>query len=229
MRIHALQHAPFEGLGNIQTWADECQHTVTITKLFVDEQLPSVASFDALLVLGGPMNIYEESQYKWLKEEKSFIKRVIHEHKYVLGICLGAQLIADVLGAKVYQGKEKEIGWFPVTLSDEVEKRFPFLPKALEVFHWHGDTFDLPIGATLLASSKACINQAFLYNERVIGLQFHLEMTKESIELMIENCKDELQEQRLYVQNIDEINNQYDKVEYTKTVLYTLLDHLFPC
>lgn len=99
MKVHVLQHVPFEGLGSIQTWADEHQHTVTVTRLFAEEHLPSVETFDALIVLGGPMNIYKESKYKWLREEKAFIKRVIGEKKRVLGICLGAQMIADVLGA----------------------------------------------------------------------------------------------------------------------------------
>lgn len=130
-------------------------------------------------------------------------------------------------GLNVYAGKE--IGWFPITLSAEGEKLLPFLPKTTEVFHWHGDTFDLPISATLLASSEVCVNQAFLFSDHVIGLQFHFEVTKESIETIIEYCRDELQEQRPYVQSEGEIKNQHDKIEHTKAALYSFLDHIFPC
>ena len=112
----------------------------------------------------------------------------------VLGICLGAQLIADVLGARVYANEHKEIGWFPVERADsagttEVGRAFP---ESLEAFHWHGDTFDLPDGAVHLARSAICENQAFLHKGRVLALQFHLETTRETAEMLIENCRDEL-------------------------------------
>lgn len=198
MHIHCLLHVPFEGIGHIQHWIETGGHRLTSTCLYKSDQLPAANSFDRLLVMGGPMNIHQEELYPWLKKEKRFIEQVIDKGRTVVGICLGAQLVANVLGARVYQGAEKEIGWFPITLTEAGQQArvFKQLPRRLEVFHWHGDTFDLPRGATLLAESEACANQAFLYDDRVLGLQFHLESTPESVEHIISNCRDELIESR---------------------------------
>src|SRR5262249_47695751 len=133
---------------------------------------------DLVVVLGGPMNIYEEDKFPWLIAEKKFIRQAIEEKLAVLGLCLGSQLIADVLGAKIYPNDEKEIGWFPVEVTEAALKHrlFSHWPNFFTPFHWHGDTFDLPEGAIHLARSQACRNQAFLYQDRVVGLQFHLEI-----------------------------------------------------
>ncbi|WP_199313715.1 type 1 glutamine amidotransferase [Leptolyngbya sp. FACHB-671] len=112
MRVHYLQHVPFEGLGTISTWMATQNHSLSSTKLYANDPLPTVNDFDWLIVLGGSMNIYEEEQYPWLIAEKQLIKQAIEEDKIVLGICQGAQLIADALGSKVYAGQHKEIGWF---------------------------------------------------------------------------------------------------------------------
>ncbi len=186
MKLHYLQHVPFEGLGIIENWAVSNGFEISCTRLFADEKLPDIGSFDWLVVMGGPMGIYDHEAHPWLMAEKQLIKNTIDAGKTVLGICLGAQLIADVLGAKVYPGPQKEIGWFPLQGSN------PLLPETLTAFHWHGDTFEIPKGATHLASSAACKNQGFIYNGRVVGLQFHLETTPQSMEALIENCGDEL-------------------------------------
>ena len=134
-----------------------------------------------MIVMGGPMNIYEEKKYPWLLREKCFIEDATKTGKVVIGICLGAQIIADVLGANVYAGEHKEIGWFPIFRTKEAGESIVFrdFPSELEVFHWHGDSFDLPSGCIRLAESAACPNQAFIYDERVVGLQFHLEVTRQ--------------------------------------------------
>lgn len=149
--------------------------------------------------MGGPMGVHDLEKYHWLKEEKDFLRQVITANKPILGICLGAQLLADVLGAPVTANEEKEIGWFPVTRTCASPGRagisgrlMTILPDSQTVFHWHGDTFALPDKGVPLDSSNACINQAFIYNERIIGLQFHLETTPESIGALIENCRAEL-------------------------------------
>ena len=145
--------------------------------------------------MGGPMNIYEEDRFPWLTREKIFIKDAIDSGKIVLGVCLGAQLIASVLGAKIHKNQYPEIGWFNVWLTDAARKSRVFrrLPERFTVFHWHGDTFDLPPGATWIAESDACRNQAFEYGGgRVIGLQFHLDTTLESIQRLVEHCGNEL-------------------------------------
>ena len=139
--------------------------------------------------MGGPMGIYDHEEHPWLMAEKKIIRQAIDGGKTVLGICLGAQLIADVLGANVYPGPQKEIGWFPIQRADDAPD---FLPDELTVFHWHGDTFEIPDGAIRLASSEACENQGFVYNDRVVALQFHMETTPESMEALIENCGHEL-------------------------------------
>jgi GMP synthase-like glutamine amidotransferase len=194
MRIHYFQHVPFEGLGSIEQWIGTRHYHLSATRLYQDEPLPKMDSFDWLIIMGGPMGVHDEDQLPWLVGEKKAIEGAIRQGKVVLGICLGAQLIADVLGARVYPNRFKEIGWFPIELTEAGERSplFGFLPKRLEVFHWHGDTFDLPSGAMHIARSEACTHQAFVYEERVIGLQFHLESTPEGVEDLIQNCLEEL-------------------------------------
>lgn len=194
MRIHYLQHVPFEGLASIQSWSDIAGHTVSHTKLYDKNPFPKIDDFDFLIVMGGPMGVYETDQYGWLKEEKIFIEQALRHNKKVLGICLGAQLIADVLGARVYKNKEKEIGWMDISFTESAKthKAFQKFPSSLNVFHWHGDTFDLPSGALHIAKSDACFNQAFTYKDNVVALQFHMEVTEIAIKDLLLNCKEEL-------------------------------------
>ena len=136
--------------------------------------------------MGGPMGVYDESVYPWLAEEKAFIKQIIAQNKPVLGICLGAQLIAEVLGAHVRKNDQREIGFFPLTGDGKI------FPAEFMAFHWHGDTFGIPDGAVHLASSAACKNQAFIYRDKVLALQFHLETTDESLLSLYEHCQNEI-------------------------------------
>ncbi len=216
MKIHYLQHVPFEDLANIEPWAISKGHQISRTQLFAGETLPKTDVFDWLIVLGGPMNIYEEKEYPWLAPEKKLIEASIKKEKRVLGICLGAQLIADVLGGPVTKNAFKEIGWFPVALTSEAAafSIFKTMPRKFTAFHWHGDTFKIPPGALRLAESEGCPNQAFQYRKHVLGLQFHLESSAKSIERLIENCGDEIAKgkyiqtsaQMLEPKNLFEIN-----------------------
>jgi len=201
MHIHYLQHVPFEGLGRIEQWIKTRWYHLTATGLYRDEILPEVDGIDWLIVMGGPMGVNDEDEFPWLVHEKLTIERAIRQGKIVIGICLGAQLIADVLGARVYPNRFKEIGWFPIELTEAGQQSplFGFLPKRLNVFHWHGDTFDLPADAVQIARSEACEHQAFVYDERVIGLQFHMESTPEGIDGLVRNCSEELVD-GLYIQ-----------------------------
>lgn len=194
MNIHYLQHVAFEGIGSIEPWAERNGHPLSATRLYLHEELPPVEDIDLLIVMGGPMNIYEEKTYPWLVQEKRFLDKVIAGGKSIVGICLGAQLLADVLGARVFANAHKEIGWFPVeaTATARSGNIFSGFPDSLEAFHWHGDTFDIPQGARHVARSAACENQAFIYDERIIGLQFHIETTLAGVELLIANCGDEI-------------------------------------
>jgi GMP synthase-like glutamine amidotransferase len=227
MKIHYLQHVPFEGLASIEHWAKSKGHSLSSTQFYKDEPLPNAGDFDLLVVMGGSMNIYEENKYPWLTQEKRFIEQAIENEKIILGICLGSQLIADVLGAKVFPNPDKEIGWFPIELTSQAKssKVFNVLPNPFTVFHWHGDTFDLPKGATRMAMSKGCQNQAFIYGERVVGLQFHLESTKASVQAMIENCADEIVEGK-YIHKPDEMRSHQDNFRKINEAMHTLLDRV---
>lgn len=226
MRIHTLQHVPFEGLGSIDEWAARRGAAITMTSFFADDSLPTLDAIDWLVVMGGPMNIYQEDTYPWLSQEKKYIKDAIAAGKIVLGICLGAQLIADALGAQVVANQHKEIGWFPITLSHEAGPELTkIFPAELTVMHWHGDTFHLPPGARRLASSAVCLNQGFIYKERVVGLQFHLESTPESLKALIENCSDELVAGP-YIQDQELLMKEKHRFKEINEVMDRLLEHL---
>ncbi|MFO7569560.1 MAG: gamma-glutamyl-gamma-aminobutyrate hydrolase family protein [Smithellaceae bacterium] len=195
MRIHCFQHVPFETLGNIEDWIALRGHTLSVTRFFAGDALPNPEGLDCLIVMGGPMGAGDDAIYPWLTNEKKFIRQAIDRGMDVLGICLGAQLIAYVLGAKVYPNTQKEIGWFPIRLTREglASPLLAGFPEALNVFHWHGDTFDLPVGAKHLASSAACKHQAFSYGRHVLALQFHLDVRAGDIADWVKNGAHELQ------------------------------------
>jgi len=202
MRAHYLQHVAFEGLGGIEPWLTAAGYEIKRTPLFASALLPDISEFDWLIVMGGPMSVNDEAVYPWLAAEKKLIREAVLAGKRVLGICLGAQLIANAMGAEVHRNAFKEIGWFPVqglSLSDASSFRFP---TSFEAFHWHGETFGLPPHAIPLARTAACENQAFQLGSTVIGLQFHLETTPESAHAMIAHCKAELTP-AAYVQSED--------------------------
>lgn len=191
MRILCLQHVPFEGPAALADWANSRRHELRSHLSYEGGELPGPSSFDALLVMGGPMNVYETDQHPWLIAEKALIVAAIKAGKFVIGICLGGQLIADALGAAVTRGPHPEIGWFPITPSAECPA-WCTLPDALTVLHWHGDRFDIPKGATRIAASAACAHQGFVYGERVLAWQCHLEATPESLAALAGACGGEL-------------------------------------
>lgn len=192
LRIHYLQHVPYEGPAYLNNWAQYNHHQISGTQLYKHNKLPALANFDVLIVLGGPMGANDEQTYPWLATEKVLIKQALNAGKKVIGICLGAQLLAQALGASVHANPQKEIGWFMVTKSTDAPTPLTAtLPATMQVFHWHADTFELPTGATNLFSSEACANQGFV-KDNALGLQFHLECTKASVKDLIANGADQL-------------------------------------
>jgi GMP synthase (glutamine-hydrolysing) len=177
--------------------------------------------------MGGPMGIYDEAEHPWLIAEKKFIEQAVAAGKIVLGICLGAQLIADVLGAGVYRNRHREIGWFDVQRTSEAEDTVTgrAMPAQFEAFHWHGDTFDLPEGARLLAESAACKNQGFIFNDRVLALQFHLETIRESAVALIENCGDELDGSQ-YVQSAEQMLSDTERFSRINQIMTSVINAL---
>ncbi len=226
MNIHIIRHVDFENEGAVRQWAQERGHKIKRTMLQKGESLPDPDSPDCLFVMGGPMNVYEEMEYPFLKNEKRFLKELVRRKTRVIGICLGAQLLADVLGAKVIKNREKEIGWFDVGLMEEAKKTrlMEGIPARFKAFHWHGDAFTIPAGAVRLAKSEACLNQAFIYDDHILALQFHLEAEREGVSKLVKNCGNELKAGK-YIQSPEMISD--DKVDYAAlhTILYRLLDN----
>jgi GMP synthase-like glutamine amidotransferase len=181
MRVHWLQHAEHEELGCIAPWLAARKIRARGTRLHEGEPLPAPDEFDWLIVMGGPMNIYEHDRHPWLIQEKKLIRDACVMDKHILGICLGAQLMADVLGGPVKSNKRAEIGWFDVQMTEDGRKnRFlTGLPERFAAFHWHVDTFAIPPDSANLLKSDACVNQAFSPSPRRLGLQFHLEVRHE--------------------------------------------------
>ena len=226
MNIHYLQHGASEGVGRIADWARARGLTLPGSHLYRGEKFPAVDSVDFLIIMGGEMNIYQHRDHPWLVEEKRFIKAAIEQGKVVLGICLGAQLIADALGAKIYQNPEIEIGWFPVRFAGSAKEHAPFrsFPPELTALHWHGDTFDLPPNAVRLAGSAGCENQGFLYKERVAALQFHLEVGRQEVELFL-GGGGEIGSGR-FIQTAAAIRNCDRYLPATEKTLWSMLDGL---
>lgn len=192
MRAHYFQHDPCEGLGSIESWLQSEGYTITGTRFFESASLPAPDEIDLLIIMGGPMSVNDEGQFPWLIEEKQFIRHTIERGKSVLGVCLGAQLIASAMGARVYPNHTKEIGWFPIKAVAAASDGVYRFPPIVDVFHWHGETFDLPPGAVHLARSDNCENQAFQLGRFVLGLQFHLEVTPEIVREMVVHGRSEL-------------------------------------
>lgn len=229
MRLHILQHVKNEGLGTIYSWALANNCEISTTKFYQNDLLPGINKFDALVVLGGPMGAYDEALYPWLAQEKRFIQQALQANKPILGICLGSQLLAEVLGSRVYPGEEKEIGWFPVTLQESADKSkiFKSFPKTFSPLHWHGDTFDLPSGATLIASSEAYANQAFQFGNQAVGLQFHLELDKQAVEGFLSAEDEEILKHGRYTQTPNEILSNEVGFKKNATLLEAMLKNLF--
>jgi len=192
-KIITLLHAEFEQPGYISQWAEQNDFEIEPINCWENPVYPDPKEVDRLLIMGGPMSVYEALKYLWMLDEIRFIRSVIDAGKKVLGICLGSQMISAALEAKVYPNHSREIGWFEIKW-DKAAYEHPLtygVSSHSKVFHYHGDTFDLPKNAVLLASSNGCQNQAFAFGNNVLALQFHMEVTHELLEDMLDH-EDEL-------------------------------------
>jgi GMP synthase-like glutamine amidotransferase len=186
MKIHVFEHDQTETLGSISDWIVSKGHDLSVTSWHLGDR-PARVEADLLVVMGGPMNIYEEEVYPWLLQEKALLDASIGAGMWCLGVCLGAQLLADRLGGRVTKGTHTEIGWYPIRRLPEADADtlFAVLPLEFNAMHWHGDTFAIPPGAIHGYASSACRNQAFR-KSRVIGLQCHLEFTPGALSGLID-------------------------------------------
>jgi GMP synthase (glutamine-hydrolysing) len=205
--ILIVKHIAQEGPGLIGRYFIDDGWELRTIELGNGEKLPdSLHDVSAVIILGGPMNVDEEDVYPFLKEEEKFIRKVLIEEIPMLGICLGAQLIAKTCSAAVTKASEKEIGWYHVKLTEEGQEDSLFrgLPKNITVFQWHEDTFELPDNGVLLAQSKKCRNQAFRIGNDVYGLQFHIEVTDDMIEIWMKGEEGKV--------NVEKIMSDTEKV-----------------
>lgn len=223
MHIHYLKHVPFEGLGSMENIFVSGEHRLSSTCLYLEQPLPSVHSIDALVIMGGPMGVHDTARHPWLLREKEFIESAMRRQIPVLGVCLGAQLLAEVLGARVTKNACEEIGWFPVRRIQELQGTcVQDFPASFEALHWHGDTFSIPSGATNFIASEGCANQAFVYGDHVLGLQFHLEMLPSHVQAIYQACGDSSQT-GTYIQGLDEMLAPAEKFCQAQKILRKFL------
>lgn len=184
MRILVIKHVDREGLGLWEEFCREAGVALDVVALHRGDPLPPPERYEGVISLGGPMNVYREGAYPFLKVEDYFIRRTLSEDVPFLGICLGGQLLAKAMGGLVMQNAGKEIGWHPITLTPMAQRDplFAGLSESFTVFQWHADTFHPPVGGVRLASSRACRNQAFRFGGNAYALQFHPEVTPPMIE-----------------------------------------------
>lgn len=227
MLITCLQHSDFESPGCLVDWARQRVHGFRMIRLHKGESLPDAAQLsDWLVVLGGPMGVYEESRYPWLKDEKAYIRLSILGGRTVIGICLGAQLIAHVLGAHISRNQHAELGWMPIITTLEARGRFPLLPPSMYALCWHNDTFDIPPQGTVFGSSEACRNQGFFVGDRVLGLQFHLEWSPHDIKRLVDNSADEFSARGKYIQSPSDVLAGVEWAQRANTLMVGILDAL---
>jgi GMP synthase - Glutamine amidotransferase domain len=223
MNILAFRHFDFDDTSAFSEWAQWGGHQLKIVNPAFELDKKWLESTDLLLILGGPMSVYQEEAYPWLAAEKRFVKSAMEQGIKIIGICLGAQMLAEILGAKVYRHSIKEIGWHRIERTGEEHPWLQQMPGEFHSFQWHGDTFDLPEGATLLARSEACGHQAFAYGNDVLALQFHLETTPACMEQMLTRWAGELIEAP-YIQSAAEIRLNMQRVAVSFHILHQVLD-----
>lgn len=225
MIIYCLHHIEFETFGNLKEWALFNDHVLETVNPSMCNSFLSPDDFDILVIMGGTMSVYEENKYPWLRKEKAFVRKVLEAGKPILGICFGGQMLAEILGAVVCSNMYKEMGWHNVRKTAECESVFIDLPREFPVFQWHGDTFGIPEDAVKLFESEACENQGFIYNNNVIGLQFHPEANDMWIRELINHRKSDLTEGK-YVCREETMLHRSMELKMSRNIFFYLLNTL---
>lgn len=227
MRVAIIQHVPFEGPGLIGEWLRQRQFAARTFHPYAGDTLPQPDDFDLLVIMGGPMSVHDAGELPWLAAEKQLLGAAIAAGKRLLGVCLGGQLLAESLGASVRVGEQAEIGWWPMEKSPQASQSplGRMLPQQLMALHWHGETFDLPQEALPLYRSAVCANQGFVWQERVVALQCHLESTPESVNALLDACPEDLARAGA-VQDAAAIRDGLNECSSVAPTLYRLLDYL---
>ena len=227
LKIHCIMHVPYEGPGIIADWIEKKNHSLTYTKFYAEASLPDASDIHMLVIMGGPMNVFDYHIYPWVEEEIEWVGAFIQSGKPVIGICLGAQIIAAALEAEVYPGTQKEIGWHSLQFLPSVGEYMIWKehPGTRKVFQWHGDTFDIPENTIHIASSPAFPSQGYIFEKQVVALQFHLEVTHKGVQDLIENCKDEIVP-AAYIQSADAMIADTKHYKSNQQLMFQLLDYL---
>ena len=221
MKMLIITHASFEKPGSILSWALKNNYSVDEVMPYRGQVIPDVSPYDFVVVMGGPQSPLEIDKAPYLVDEIAAIKNAIHQNKRLVGVCLGAQLIGEALGAKTEKSPHREIGCYPLTMLEaaQADPVFKSLPKTIDVMHWHSDMPGIADGAELLAKSEGCPRQIYRYGDRIYGFQCHFELTKELVADMIESCPDDLRtgqyvmtKEQLMNVNYGEINARMDSV-----------------
>lgn len=227
MKVLVFQHTPDETPGSLGNWIRNHRYPNKVHHWYRDTSSPDF-EHDLLIVMGGPMNVDQEAEYPWLKEEKIFLREWVKQGKYVLGICLGAQMLAQVLGAQVTKARLREIGFYPVHRTTATHPALQQWPSQCKVYHFHQDTFSLPPGCVSLMDSSACDTQAFALNDRTLGIQFHPEAMAPWIRLNARNVNAQIGEP--YVQTPQDTNAEIAAVlpEMTRNFFAMMDDFVAP-
>jgi GMP synthase (glutamine-hydrolysing) len=229
MNFSIFQHVPYESPGHILEWIKMHGHSFHFVDFYDNPVLPEIKNTDALIVMGGPMSIYDDEEYSYLANERDFLKQFILSGKKVLGICLGAQMVADAMGAQVRKNEHTEIGWFKIKIQlENLPKKFQgIFPDEFTTFHWHGDTFDLPGKVNGFAYSEASQNQGFIH-ENVAAFQFHPEMTLAGLKELVQHNVEVFNHSNLFIQSKEKIlKAAQENIGFNRAVLFHFLEKFF--